>query len=377
VLSATAAGADASRVTVKFGPDTVCWIASCTKVMATVAALQCVERGLLHLDAAVETILPELKNPQILLKIDSEVGPTLKPATKKITLRQMLTHSSGLSYEFTHPKMFMWRKWFLHQSAANKELTTSLDPAKAYQAPLLFEPGESWAYSTGIDWAGVMVARVTGKSLEDYMRENIFKPLGMTSTTFFPERYPDIAKRLASMAVRDEETGKLNRNAGNPLKAYMGVRQGGGGGCFSTATDYVKFLSALCKPVCPLFAKQETFKTMLSPNLSTASKAALMEIHKSPEAFGLAGNVPIGTDLDFGLGGLINVEKVKSTGRAAGTMQWGGLPNLMWWVNREDGICGCYFSQLLPSGDHRSFELYEHYERAIMRELRASRESKL
>jgi CubicO group peptidase (beta-lactamase class C family) len=345
--------------------------------MASVAALQCVERGLLSLDTPVETILPELKNPQILLKMDTETGPTLKPATKKITLRQMLTHSSGLSYEFTHPKMFIWRKWFLHQSAENKALTTSLDPAKAYQAPLLFEPGEGWAYSTGIDWAAIMVTRVTGKSLEDYMQENIFKPLGMTSTTFYPERYPEVTKRLASMAVRDEETGKLNRNAGNPLKAYMSVREGGGGGCFSTATDYLKFLSALCAPVCPLFAKQGTLKEMFSPNLSIPSKAALLEIHRSPEAFGLAGNVPIGTDLDFGLGGLINVEQVTGTGRAAGTMQWGGLPNLMWWINRGDGICGCYFSQLLPSGDHRSFELYEQYERAIMKEFRDGGVSKL
>jgi CubicO group peptidase (beta-lactamase class C family) len=345
--------------------------------MATVAALQCVERGLLSLDSPVETILPELKNSQILLKIDPKTGPTLKPASKKITLRQMLTHSSGLSYEFTHPKMFIWRKWFLHQSSANKALTISLDPAKAYQAPLLFEPGEGWAYSTGIDWAGVMVTRATGKSLEDYMQENIFKPLGMTSTTFYPERYPEIAKRLASMAVRDEETGKLSKGEGNPLKAYMSVREGGGGGCFSTATDYLKFLSALCKPVCPLFAKQETLKTMFSPNLSRSAKAALMDIHKSPEAFGLAGNVPIGTELDFGLGGLINVEKVEGTGRAAGAMQWGGLPNLMWWINRGDGICGCYFSQLLPSGDHRSFELYEQYERAIMKEFKAGGKMKL
>ncbi|KAF2425567.1 beta-lactamase/transpeptidase-like protein [Tothia fuscella] len=337
--------------------------------MASVAALQCVERGLLSLDDPVETILPELKNPQILLKMDAKTGPTLKAATKKITLRQMLTHSSGLSYEFTHPKMFVWRYWFLKQNAENKALTKSLDPAKAYQAPLLFEPGEGWAYSTGIDWAGIMVSRVTGKSLEGFMQENIFKPLGMSSTTFYPERYPKIADRLANMAVRDEKTGKLDKNAGNPLKAYMNVREGGGGGCFSTANDYMKFLSALCSPVCPLFTKQETLQIMFSPNLSPPAKAALMEMQKSPEAFGLVGNVPIGTDLDFGLGGLLNMEKVKGSGRAAGSMQWGGLPNLMWWVNRKDGICGCYFSQLLPSGDRRSFDLYEGYEKAGMEEF--------
>ncbi|KIW04713.1 uncharacterized protein PV09_04446 [Verruconis gallopava] len=343
--------------------------------MASVAALQCVERGLFTLDEPVERLLPELKSPQILLKIDEKKGPTLKPATKKITLRQMLTHSSGLSYEFTHPKMFIWRRWFLKQSKENYRLTKSTDPAEAYQAPLLFEPGEGWAYSTGIDWAGVMVSRATGLSLEEYMRKNIWDPLGMSSTTFYPERYPELLPRLAAMAVRDDN-GKLSRGVENPLKAYMGVREGGGGGCFSTANDYIKFLSALCAEKCPIL-KEETRELMFSPNLSPAAKKGLMQIHASPEAFGLAGNVPIGTDLDYGLGGIINVEKVPSTGRAAGTMQWGGLPNLMWFVNRGDGICGAYFSQLLPSGDKRSFELYEMYERAVMREFRSGGRGRL
>lgn len=360
---------------VNFDADTVCWIASCTKVMCSVAALQCVERGLLSLDEPAENICPELKNPQILLKID-ENGPKFKPVTKKMTLRQMLTHSSGLSYEFTHPKMFAWRKWFLHQSAANKALTVSTDPARAYQAPMLFEPGEGWAYSTGIDWAGIMVSRASGMSLEEFMKRNIWDPLGMTSTTFYPERYPDIVKRLASMAVRSETDGTLSRGVDNPLRAYMNVREGGGGGCFSTANDYLKFLAALCAPTCPIL-KPETRELMFTGQLSPQSKAALMEIHASPEAFGLAGNVPIGTQLDYGLGGILNVEKVAGTGRAAGTMQWGGLPNLMWWVNRGDGVCGCYFSQLLPSGDKRSFELYEMYERAVMREFRAGGKGRL
>jgi CubicO group peptidase (beta-lactamase class C family) len=346
--------------------------------MVSVAALQCVERGFLTLDDPVDTILPELANPQILLKIDEKTGPTLKPATKKITLRQMLTHSSGLSYEFTHPKMFIWRRWFLKNSKEGRRLTKSTNPAEAYQAPLLFEPGEGWAYSTGIDWAGVMVSRVSGRSLEDYMQENIWRPLRMTSTTFYPEKYPDLLPRLAAMAVRDDE-GKLSRGVDNPLRAYMSVREGGGGGSFSTANDYIKFLSALAAPLgkCPLFMHESTRATMFSPNLSPAAKKGLMAMHASPEAFGLAGNVPIGTDLDFGLGGIINVEKVASTGRAKGTMQWGGLPNLMWFVNRGDGVVGAYFSQLLPSGDVRSFELYQEYETAVLREFRGAERGRL
>ena len=272
--------------------------------MASVAALQCVERGLLSLDAPVDNILPELVNVPILISVDED-GAKFKPSTKKITLRQMLTHSSGLSYEFTHPKMFAWRKWFLKQSAANKAMTKSSDPAIAYQAPLLFEPGEGWAYSTGIDWAGVMVSRVTGMSLEDYMVKNIWIPLGMSNTTFYPEKYPDIISRQASMAVRDDE-GNLSRGVDNPLKAFLGVRENGGGGCFSTASDYIKFLAALVAPKCPIL-KEETREMMFSGHLSPEAKKALLETHASPLAFGLAGNVPIGTDLDFGLGSSIKM----------------------------------------------------------------------
>jgi CubicO group peptidase (beta-lactamase class C family) len=376
-LSATAAGTDVAPAEVPFNADTICWIASCTKVMASVAALQCVERGLFTLDEPVSRLLPELAHPDILLRLDEEKGAVLKPATKKITLRQLLTHSSGLALEFSHPKMFAWRKWWLKQSAQNRAMTKSTDPAIAYQAPLIFEPGEGWAYSTGIDWAGIMVSRASGLSLEDYMQTHVFKPLGMASTTFYPERHPALLSRIARIAVRDD-AGNLSKGANDiPLAQFMSIREGGGGGCFSTANDYVKFLSSLLAPTCPLFASQQTREIMFSGHLSPAAKKALLQTHASPTAFGLAGNVPIGTDLDYGLGGIINVEQVRSTGRAAGTMQWGGLPNLMWFVNRGDGICGAYFSQLIPSGDKRSFDLYEQYERAVMKEFRGGGKGKL
>ena len=92
------------------------------------------------------------------------------------------------------------------------------------------------------------------------MQENIWRPLGLTSTTFYPERYPQLVPRLANMSVRDESNGTLDRNAGNPLRAYMSAREGGVGGGFSTANDYIKFLSALCAPrgQCPLFEEEES-----------------------------------------------------------------------------------------------------------------------
>ncbi|KAF2423767.1 beta-lactamase/transpeptidase-like protein [Tothia fuscella] len=358
----------ASSTPQPFTPDTVCRIASCTKLFTSVAALQCVERDLLTLDADISTTLPEFSNPQILVSISEENGPIFKSATRKVTLRNLLTHSSGLAYEFTHPKMFVWRKWWNKQSEENRAKSRSDDVAVAYKVPLMFEPDGGWAYGYGIDWVGVAVARVSGMSLEEYMKKNIWAPLEMDSTTFsVPEYRPDLIPRSARMTQRDQENGRLIRKKGGELDRELGrvltpVKHSGGGGCSSTANDYIKFLSSILQNDGKLL-RPETANLMFSPNL--AESKHLMRVHKNPLSYGLAGNIPVGTKIDFGLGGMLNLEEIGTTGRGQGSMQWGGLPNLFWWINRKDGICGCYFGQLLPAGDVKSFEMYERYEKAV------------
>jgi CubicO group peptidase (beta-lactamase class C family) len=331
--------------------------------MTSVAAMQCVERGLLKLDEDLaKNILPEFQGIQVLSSID-ENGPVFKPATRKITLRNLLTHSSGVAYEFTHPKILAWRSWFNKQSAENKAKSRSTDAAVGYLVPLVFEPDQGWVYGYGIDWAGVAVSRVSGLSLAEFMDQNIWQPLGMKSTTFDLEARPDLLARLSSMAERDGE-GKLQRGKRDLMGApgTVVVKESGGGGACSTANDYIKLLISLLKNDERLVRK-ETVDLMFSPSLADPSH--LMEVHANPLAYGLAGNIPIGTKVDFGLGGILNLEEVKPTGRASGGMQWGGLPNLFWWINREHGICGCYFGQLLPAGDVPSFEMYERFEAAV------------
>lgn len=357
-------GAKLEQATEKFTADTVCWIASCTKLMTSVAAMQCVERGLLKLDDDIsQTVLPEFKGIQILTTINDD-GPQLKPATRKVTLRNLLTHSSGVAYEFTHPKMFAWRQWFNKQSKENKAKSRSADAAVAYLAPLMFEPDEGWAYGYGIDWAGVAVSRVSGLTLGEFMQKNIWTPLGMTSTTFHFESRPDLLSRMASMTERGME-GKLEREPSgamtDPFK--MAVKESGGGGAFSTANDYIKFLIAILQNNGKLFRHRDTIPNMILPHLK--NPAHLAAIVANPLSYGLAGNLPQDTKLSYALGGLTNLTKVSTTGRAAGSMQWSGLPNLFWWINPSDGICGCYFGQILPPGDVPSFLMYEEFEKAV------------
>jgi CubicO group peptidase (beta-lactamase class C family) len=217
--------------------------------------------------------------------------------------------------------------------------------------------------------------RATGRNLEEYMTENIWKPLGMTSTTFnVSDHRPDLLSRLAAMTVRDDEgnLSTLNQDAFTVTYGAQRVKYGGGGGCFSTANDYIKFLSSLLNTATgssagiPQLLSESTVKSMFTPGLTSTANDMLHRTIESPLAFGLAGNIPRSARTTYGLGGLLTMSTVPATGRSGGGMQWGGLPNLFWWVSPADNRCGCYFGQLLPPGDRPSFKLYSEFEKAVL-----------
>ncbi|KAK3066060.1 hypothetical protein LTS18_002071, partial [Coniosporium uncinatum] len=170
-------------------PNGTLWIASCTKLLSSICALQCVERGLIKLDEPVQRVLPELASPQIASldtsgEIPGETGKViLTPAKKPITLRHLITHTSGIAYEWMNETLKAWREDWKRNGGDEAGLRKST--AKLYSIPLIHEPGEGWAYGGGLDWAGVLVSRLSNDvTLEQYMQEHIFKPLGMESTTF-------------------------------------------------------------------------------------------------------------------------------------------------------------------------------------------------
>lgn len=275
-----------------------------------------------------------------------------------------MTHSSGVTYEFAHPKLMAWRQWNsreLRSKGLRRTHEDRTEVSRAYRVPLIFDPERGWAYGYGIDHAGLMVERATGKHLEDYMREHIWELLGMRDTTFRPMKHPHLRDRMAGMTERDGD-GALKPQADTAAAGPVGgVRDSAGGGLASTANDYIKVLVSLLRNDGKLL-KPETRDLMFRPHLKDAKY--LRAIHASPAAYALAGNVEVGTRIDFGLGGLLNQEPLRS-GRGAGALQWSGLPNLFWWINPRDGICGCYFSQLMPTGDPQSVEMYEKFETAV------------
>jgi methyl acetate hydrolase len=191
-----AVGAPGLGAETSLAPDAVFWIASMTKAITALAALQLVEAGQLSLDEPVGKWLPGLADPQVLEGFGEDGAPRLRPARGPITLRSLLTHTSGFGYDFASPDLARW----LSHTGSNTLGTTA--PSGL---PLLFDPGEKWAYGHGIDFVGLLIEAATGKDLDAVFAEQVFGPLGMTDTGLALS--PARRERLAPMHMRLPDGG--------------------------------------------------------------------------------------------------------------------------------------------------------------------------
>ncbi|KAI1430921.1 beta-lactamase/transpeptidase-like protein [Xylaria sp. CBS 124048] len=353
------AGADQSPLRL----DSVMWMASCTKVVTAVAVLQCCERGLLRLDEPIYDILPEFKDIAVLKGFNEDGSPCLEKHTKTITLRHLLNHSSGIAYDEWHPLLLGWHKW--HRTAPSR--ANVVEARHSY--PLVFEPGESWTYGAGVDWAGVAVERVNeGMPLQRYFAENIFCRLGVVDVVFSSHMHtrPDMQARVVDMSERNPETPE--RVVASSAPAYQNDRGGclGGLGLFATPVDYLKIIGGLLATgEEQKLLKAESIEEFFRPCLSEAAKKALNDLLSALEVYRIImGNMPASVTKDWGLGGIINEEDVPG-GRKAGTMTWSGLPNHIWFADRKSSLCGLYAGQLFPPGDVQVGKLASGFEQGV------------
>lgn len=297
--------------------DSIFRLASCTKLITTIAALQCVERGLFSLDSAedVARLLPEYAHPEILTGLDDDGKAILVPAKNKITLRMLLTHSSGLAYDFLNPQLIAWRN-------GRGEKPRSLIDIEGCHLPLLYEPGEKWEYGVGIDWAGQMVERANeGMKLETYLQDNILGPLDAQNMTFHLETKEEIRSQVVDITARVPETGVLVHTdqiiVPDPAKDALG-----GGGLYGDAGSYMKLLASILKDDGKLL-KNASVAQMFQPQLSEASKESFMQKPRSS-------SIDPDTPLSWGFGGVYNFADFKDDRRKKGSLAWGGMPNLLW-----------------------------------------------
>lgn len=215
-------------------PRSVYWIASMTKALTSVAAMQLVERGLIDLHAPIGTLLPELRSPQILTGFDAQGAPMLKPAQTPITLAHSLAHTSG----FVEGG---WNADILRYVAATGRAAPGSGRRAGLDMPLLFEPGTDWHYGIGHDWVGLASEAVSGQALDRYFAENLFAPLSMADTVH--GLTPDQKRRLLPVHRRLPDGGLVafDRPLPSPDREFLP----GGGTMFSTAPDYLAFLGMI------------------------------------------------------------------------------------------------------------------------------------
>ncbi len=334
--------------------DTVFWIASMTKALVSTAAMQLVEQGKVTLDQDLGTILPALARPHVLEGWDAAGAPRLRPARAAVTLRRLLTHTAGFSYELWNPDIV---RYLEHAglpgitSCENRALTT----------PLIADPGTRWEYGINLDFVGKLVEALSGKRLDAYLAEHLFAPLGMAETTF--RIRADQRPRLAAMHARaaDGTLAPIAFEIPQEPEFHMG-----GGGLYGTAGDYLAFCrmilgggelggARVLRPETVASMGQNQIGPLNVTKLATSAPAATNDAEFFP-----------GMVKKWGLGFMISTEAVPGR-RAAHSLTWAGLANTYFWIDPASRVAGVILTQILPFADAKVLSLYDAFEAEVYR----------
>src|SRR5215470_2061317 len=333
--------------------DTIFRIASMVKLLTSVAAMQLVERGRLKLDEPASNVDPMLSAPRILTGFDNKGAPQLREAREYLTLRNLLTHTSGFSYPLWDTKVLRYMQF--KRSRKDKDLP---------RMPLMFEPGERWAYGGSIDRVSRMVEIASGQGIDRYFRDNITGPLGMNDTGF------TITEKQRVRQARLHRRGPGGKLVAQPFeKLETPTAFSGGGGIYSTAPDYLRLLQALLNGGSldgAKILKAETVALMAVNQIGNLD-AGIMKTTNAA----LSNDVDFfpGTHLRWGLGHMINLDPVPD-GRSAGSLTWAGLYNTYYWIDPASRVAGVIMMQILPFADRQALRVYREFEHGICRAVR-------
>ena len=342
--------------------DSVFWIASMTKAVTTAAAMQLVEQGRLELDAPIGALLPDLAAPQVLEGFDADGKPRLRPASRPITLRHLMTHTAGFCYDMWNGDMVKYLE------ATGTPGITSCQHA-ALKTPIMSDPGTRWEYGTSIDFVGKAVEAVSGVRLDAYLRDQMFAPLGITDTAF----------RIGE-AQRERLVAVHSRNADGSLTPIpFEIPQDpefhmGGGGLYGTAGDYIKFTRMILnkgRGNGNQVLKPETVATMSQNHIGDLSMG------KMTSAVAFATNdvdLYPGMDKKWGLSFLINTAATPE-GRSPGSLAWAGLANTYFWIDPSRDVSGVILMQVLPFADASCLAAFADLERGVYARLDAAQQA--
>lgn len=323
---------------------------SSTKLVTACAVMLLVERGQLGLDDRVDAFLPELAERQVLRPDAKDLSDT-EPARSPITVRHLLTHTSGLSYGVFDPGTPMHGAY---QRAA--VLSPHRDLAGMMKAieplPLCFHPGTQWEYSVSMDVLGRLVEVVSGERFGAFLARNIFEPLDMVDTDFCvpPDKQDRLTVLYEGADLMDNSKPGLPRADHKPYPgAYLRRMplESGGGGLVSTLEDSTRFIRSLI-PGGPTLLKSATLDLMFSNQLGR-------DLHvRFPDVPDLPG-------WQFGLGSAVRTSAGPGDPpEVAGEASWGGLAGTLWWIHPRLGIAAVLLTQRYFGHSHPYAQRFKH-----------------
>jgi CubicO group peptidase (beta-lactamase class C family) len=340
--------------------DTVFRIASMTKAITSVAAMQLVEQGKLKVEEPVPNIDPGLGSPQVLEGFDAAGAPKLRPAKRPITLRHLLTHTAGFSYDIWDADTGRYIK------AAGLPARTTGKLA-SIRTPLSFDPGDQWEYGINIDWAGHLVEVLSGQSLDVYFRDKIFAPLGMKDSGFVVSA--EQRSRQARVHARQAD-GVLAPQPWESAPVANPEFWSGGGPLYSTARDYLTFLQMLLNGGSWNGARLLKSDTVAEMNKNHTGNIPAGILKTQNPALSNDVDLFPGAEIRWALGYMLNMQPGPN-GRSAGTVSWGGIYNTYYWLDPSKRVTGLIMTQILPFADTRALKLYGQFERGVYEALKA------
>lgn len=326
-------------------------IMSMTKMVVTAAALQQVERGELDLDAPVDSYRPEFADIQVLEGFDDD-APRLRAPASRATVRQLVTHTSGLAYWFWNSDMVAYEK-----VTGTPNVVPGL--AAALEAPLVADPGSAYVYGINTDWLGRVVEAVAGTTLDAVVAKGITEPLGMGDTMFIL----DEGRKQNLVTVHAKGENGAWTSAGlilNQSPEYYA----GGHGLYSTPRDYIRFERALLRGGeldGERILQQATVDAAFTNQIGDIDFPAEIPTADPP----ITDALRVGPGWKWGYGLLINTEDIPGK-RRAGTGSWAGLFNTHFFVDRTTGICASIYTNSLPFiSEREAWKTYGEFESAL------------
>jgi CubicO group peptidase (beta-lactamase class C family) len=335
---------------VPMAKDTIFRIASMTKAVTSVGVMQLVEQGKVGLDDDVSKFLPRLKSPQVFSKVDEQAGSyQTQPAKRSITIRQLLTHTSGIGYS-----------WSDHGLAIAQKKTGATNDS---ELPLVNEPGAQWTYGASTRVLGEVIEKITGERIDAYLEKHIFVPLGMrdTSYTVPPEKYSRVVTvhQKANNAITETQ---------NPTPIPATIR--GDGGLFSTAADYSRFVQMILNrgQLGGVRILKESTVAEMSKNQTGSIKVRLQptadQLRSKPYPLGAGEDV-------WGLGFQIAAPKTPNPSmRSPGSLSWAGINNTYYWIDPQKQIGAVILMQMLPFYDEAALRVLNGFEERVYRNLK-------